>query len=205
MTQKTIIVTSITSVVTLTVGLTIGRTTAHLSPEDAQARYGLVSGSELDSLRSRYEKSVAEDAMGRGQEELANEVRRLSAENRQLQTELTNAHEQDTAQLQELVADRQRTIESLITDIDTANCQLDRKQGSLERIQLDNERFHEIQDSQVASQQSRIDQLIVELAAERERSEDAQSEVRRLSSARSGRIAFLARQREQLLVELSGR
>jgi hypothetical protein len=66
---------------------------------------------------SFYEKSVAEDAMRRGLEELASEVQRLNAENRQLRIEMTKVHELDAAELQESVADRERTIDVSEDDV----------------------------------------------------------------------------------------
>lgn len=115
----------------------------------------------------------------------------------------SQVHRQVTAELQQAIVERQSTIESLTAELESTNGIVDRQQGSLERIQLHSERIQEIQSSEFASMQSQVDQLTVDLTHERQKLAAAQAEVRRLSAARSDRIAYLSRQREQLLGELA--
>jgi hypothetical protein len=116
--------------------------------------------------------------------------------------ELTQHHKSEIAKLQESLTDYQGEIDLLATEIDQANHELDRKQGALERVGLENERFQDIQGSQFTTMQTRIDQLVVALDCARQECTVAEQEARRLSTSRSQRIAYLSQQRERLLAEL---
>lgn len=173
------------------------------------------------TAKTKYEKRIGElkRELQRERDEAADLARRAHAGRCQLQAECdrlkrrldqaseasdesTRSHAGELVRLRESVADYEDAIESLMIEIDQANSELDRKQGSLERIQLENDRYREIQNDQFVTLQSRIDQLMVELASEKRRSKAARMEAQRLAESRSGRIAFLSRQREQLLAEV---
>ncbi len=167
--------------------------------EIARSKQALASQHELavDQLRRSLTREWELLVQRNSEKRRADQVR-LDAREQQIE------YGKHLARLYESLDEQQRQLRLLGSQRDEATQKLDRKNSSLERLRQENERLLEVQDSQYASMQSRLNELIVAFDDERSQRDTAENEARRLSVERSERIAFLSQQREQLLDQVSG-
>lgn len=100
--------------------------------------------------------------------------------------------------LKTVIAELESELDSRTEALNSKQSQLKKAEEALLRARSKSERLLELHQSQFATNQSRIDELIVQVETEREKRVTAESEARRLSESRSQRISFLAQQRESL-------
>ena len=116
--------------------------------------------------------------------------------------ELEKNHARGIAKLKESLGQRERDLDLLPLGLEQETRELERSNGALARLDQNQEGQLEAQESQCPTLRSRLDELSIALDSERDKHRLAEQEAWRLSVKRSNRIACLARQRAEMLVQV---